>query len=354
MNLSTVLLRWYDVGARDLPWRTRPSPYRTLVSEFMLQQTVVATVIPYFHSFVERFPDFAALARAGEQDVLGLWSGLGYYTRARNLHRAAVAVVEEHGGALPRDEATLVTLPGVGPYTAAAVAAIAFGAQTFALDGNAARVVARLFAVAEPIDGPAARLRLRARGQTLVPRLRAGDFAQAVMELGARVCVAGRPRCASCPVIAHCRAQATDRTDVIPVRRVRAPKKIVRVACIAVERAGKILLELRPAGSLLGGTWTLPAAEVDAGESEPAAARRALSALGLRRVGALRELGSVRHVFTHRDVTASAFQVKATGRPTGSSELRWVNGRDLVSLAVSSFTRKTLGLLRDAPVRAAS
>src|SRR5687768_11898302 len=165
-RFARALLRWYDRERRDLPWRRRPTAYGTLVSEFMLQQTVVATVIPYFERFLARFPDFAALARAPEEEVLALWSGLGYYARARNLHRAARAVA---ASGLPGDEAGLRTLPGVGAYTAAVLAAIVLGRRTFALDGNAARVVARLFAEGQAIDVPAVRVRLRAHGETLVP-----------------------------------------------------------------------------------------------------------------------------------------------------------------------------------------
>ena len=181
------------------PGGAQPSPYRTLVSEFMLQQTVVATVLPYFERFVARFPDFAALAAAREDDVTALWSGLGYYARARNLRRAAIAVVAEHGGVLPGDEETLRALPGVGPYTAAAVAAIAFDRPAFALDGNGIRVLARLYAVREPVNLPATRARLQRLGQQLVPAARAGDFNQAVMELGALVCAPKTPACAACP-----------------------------------------------------------------------------------------------------------------------------------------------------------
>ncbi|HVZ72247.1 MAG TPA: A/G-specific adenine glycosylase, partial [Polyangia bacterium] len=195
LGLARPLLRWYDGAKRDLPWRREASPWRTLVSEYMAQQTVLATVIPYFERFVARFPDAAALAAADEDEVTALWSGLGYYRRARNLHAAARAVVERHGGALPDTEAALRELPGIGPYTAAAVAAIGFDARAFALDGNGARVFARLFDVHHSIDRPATRVALHARGLAEVPARRAGDFNQAVMELGATVCTPRAPRC---------------------------------------------------------------------------------------------------------------------------------------------------------------
>ncbi len=324
------LLRWYDQVRRDLPWRRSPSPYGTLVSEFMLQQTVVATVVPYFERFIARFPDLGSLAAATEDEVLTHWSGLGYYRRARNLHRAARAVVAEHGGELPADEETLLALPGVGSYTAAAIAAIAFGRRTFALDGNAARVAARLFAVADPIDRPAVREDLRARGQTLVPARRAGDFAQAVMELGARVCVTANPRCGECPVARFCKGQAL--TDRIPARLPRRAKKVVRLDCVAVEKGGRVLLVKRQEGELLAGTWALPLVED---------VRRA-------RLGDLREVGTIRHIFTHRDVTARVLRVrvrKVVDIPAG----RWVSLTDVQALPLSSFSRKMLSLLRRNP-----
>jgi A/G-specific adenine glycosylase len=347
---AAALLAFYDAGKRDLPWRRQPDAYRTLVSELMLQQTVVATVVPYFERFVARFPDVASLAAAREEEVLALWSGLGYYARGRNLHRAAQLVVARHGGALPASEQALRELPGVGPYTAAAVAAIAFGARTLALDGNVARVLARLLAVDEAIDRPAVREALRARGTALVPARRSGDFAQAMMELGALVCTPSSPRCGGCPVTGWCQARQQGRQQALPVRAPKRARPLVRVACAAVVRAGRVLL-VRRARGLLAGTWTLPAAELAAGD-EPeqagvAAARGAAQALGLTPAGAGEVRGSIRHVFTHRDVTAWVYQLRARGRPVTAAEadLRWVDPRAPGALALSTFTRKTLALV---------
>jgi A/G-specific adenine glycosylase len=341
-GFARALLAWYDRGNRDLPWRREPSAYRTLVSEFMLQQTGVATVIPYFHRFMARFPDVAALAAAPEDDVLALWSGLGYYARARRLHAAARAVVERHGGTFPCDEAALLELPGVGPYTAAAIAAIAYGVRTFALDGNAARVMARVTGDERAIDLPAVREQLRARGQALVPRERPGDFAQAVMELGATTCVASTPRCERCPVVRFCVALAEGKADKLPVRLERRAKRIVQVACVAVERRGRVLLVRRRQG-LLGGTWTLPAEELNAQDSAATAGARALTQVGLAAAGPAESAGSVRHLFTHRDVTAHVVRAAALGEPT--VDARWVSREELADIAVSSFTRKTLALV---------
>jgi A/G-specific adenine glycosylase len=354
LGIARPLLRWYDGAKRDLPWRRAPSPYKTLVSEFMLQQTVVATVEPFFERFVARFPDLAALAAASEDDVTAAWSGLGYYARARHLHAAARAVIARHAGALPAAEAELAALPGVGPYTAAAVAAIGFGARTFALDGNGARVTARLWGVADSIDRPATRLALRARGAGEVPRARAGDFNQAVMELGATVCTPRAPRCGACPLAGRCRAHLAGTALRLPVRSPKRGKTLVRLACCAcVDGAGRVLLVRRPAG-LLAGTWALPAVELDEPTAGADAARAALRALGVVG-GRVVSRGLVRHVFTHRDVTAEVFRVAATdGRARdGGATRRWLAPDALGSVGVSSFTRKTLRLALAAPVRKA-
>ncbi len=352
--LSAPLLRWFDRNRRDLPWRREPSPYRTLVSELMLQQTVVATVVPYFHRFVARFPDFAALAAAREDEVTALWSGLGYYARARNLRRAAIAVVAEHGGVLPADEATLRTLPGVGPYTAAAVAAIAFDRRAFALDGNGLRVLARLYAERAPVNRPATRARLHALGLALVPALRAGDFNQAMMELGALVCGPRAPSCADCPLRAHCAARAAGLPlDSLPVKDRRPARQQIRIACAVVERRGRVLLVRRQAGELLAGTWALPSAVVGSGAKPADVARAAARAAGIA-AGSAVARGTVRHVFTHRDLTAEVFTVSepdATVLRDGpatqtQADRRWLEARQLGQVGISSFTRKTLAAAR--------
>jgi len=353
-GIAPRLLAWFDRHARDLPWRREPTAYRTLVSELMLQQTVVATVVPYFQRFVARWPDVTALGAAREDDVLAMWSGLGYYARARNLHRAARAVVERHGGALPADEDALASLPGVGPYTAAAVAAIAFGRRTFALDGNAARVVARLAGVEAPIDRPATRAQLRALGEAWVPLDRPGAFAEAVMELGATVCTPRAPDCPRCPVAESCQARALARTAEIPVRSPRRARLVVRVACARIYRGGRVLLVKQRTG-LLAGTWGLPAGELpesDAGDGAGEVLVPVLRRLGVR-PQPLTPAGDVRHVFTHRDVTATVFDlIQAPDRPgrgvrprrATNEGARWVSPSELPTLAVSSFLRKLLAV----------
>jgi A/G-specific adenine glycosylase len=340
-RLATSLLRWYDRQKRDLPWRRDPSPYKTLVSELMLQQTTVATVIPYFERFLARFPTLESLAAAGEDEVTALWSGLGYYARARNLRRAALAAVTEHGAALPRTEGELRALPGLGPYTAAAVASIAFGVPTFALDGNGARVMARLGGVMDSIDEPATRARLRAAGQREVPPERPGDFTQAVMELGATVCTPRSPRCAGCPVRGACGAFASRTVDQIPRRSRKPARPIVRVASVCVTDGARVLMVKRGRG-LLAGTWSLPEDVVTSGAPRDVARRLAVAAGA--RAAKVDHRGAVRHVFTHRDVTAEVFRVEVVRAVRARADHRWVALDGLGALGVSTFTRKTVAI----------
>ena len=342
ITIARALLRWYDRAKRDLPWRRDPSPYRTLVSEFMLQQTVVATVEPYFARFTARFPDVASLAAAGDDDVTALWSGLGYYARARNLRRAAVAIMAEHGGAIPSSEEALRALPGIGPYTAAAVAAIAFDERAFALDGNTMRVLARLTGERRPVDVPATRAALHARGLAEVPRRRAGDFNQAVMELGALVCTPRSPRCDVCPLSLGCRARAEGRAASLPRKRPRAERPVVRVVCACITDGAHVLVVKRRAG-LLAGTWSLPEAADRGARGRPSVARRLAEATGAR-VAGVAYRGAVRHVFTHRDVTAELFRVDVAASGPPAPDRRWVSFDGLGALGVSTFARKTVAL----------
>jgi A/G-specific adenine glycosylase len=280
-NASTALLCWYAVDKRRLPWRAgdgaAPDSYRVWLSEIMLQQTTVAAVKPYFAAFTARWPTVAALAAAADGEVMAAWAGLGYYARARNLLACARAVANDHGGRFPEDEAGLRRLPGIGPYTAAAIAAIAFGRRTAAVDGNVERVVARLFAVEEPLPG--ARPRLRALAETLVPQDAPGDFAQAMMDLGATICTPRNPTCGRCPVARWCAARAQGNPARYPVKAPRAVRPHRSGIAYWLEHDGRLLLVRRPAKGLLGGMLALP-------EAEPAAVD-------------WEEAGAVEHIFTH-------------------------------------------------------
>jgi A/G-specific adenine glycosylase len=258
---SAVLLAWYDRHRRNLPWRAppgmRPDPYRVWLSEIMLQQTTVATVGPYFDRFMARWPNISALAAASLDEVLQLWQGLGYYARARNLHACARAVIDRHGGVFPEEIETLRALPGIGDYTAAAIAAIAFDRREAAIDGNVERVIARLFAVREPL--PAAKPRLAALAAALVPEQRAGDFAQAQMDLGATICTPRRPRCVLCPWRACCAAAASGMAEVLPARAEKPERPLRHGVAFWLTRAdGAVLLRRRPERGLLGGMIEIP------------------------------------------------------------------------------------------------
>lgn len=257
-----ALLRWYDETARILPWRAPPGegamdPYRVWLSEIMLQQTVVATVKPYFARFCELWPTINALAAAPREDVLAEWSGLGYYARARNLHKCAEVVAREHGGRFPETEAGLLALPGVGPYTAGAIAAIAFGQPVAAIDGNVERVMTRLFAIQTQL--PEARPMIRAAVEQLIPQDRPGDFAQAVMDLGATVCIPKTPRCLMCPWRAECAGRAAGIAADLPLKAPKKPKPERQSVVYAhFNDMGEVLMETRPDKGLLGGMIGLP------------------------------------------------------------------------------------------------
>lgn len=264
-SIAPALLDWYNRHRRTLPWRALPGeaadPYRVWVSEVMLQQTTVAAVTPRFTAWVTRWPDVASLAAAPEADVMAAWAGLGYYARARNLVRAARAIVDEHGGRFPETEAGLRTLPGLGAYTAAAVAAIAFGERAVVVDANVERVVARLFAIATPL--PAARPAIRAAAETITPpgsgkTGRAGDFAQGMMDLGSGICTPRAPRCLLCPLQPACDAFATGKPDAYPVRLAKAVKPQRYGTIFWGEHDHRVLLVRRAAKGLLGGMRALP------------------------------------------------------------------------------------------------
>jgi A/G-specific adenine glycosylase len=341
--LRRRLLAWYDASARSLPWRGPQhgaDPYRVWLAEAMAQQTQVARVIPYFRRFVSRLPTLEALAAAPEEEVLALWSGLGYYARARALRRAAVEALARHGG-LPASLEALRALPGVGPYTAGAVASIAFAIPAAAVDGNVARVLARLFLVAGAPEAKAVRARIAALAGALVPADRPGDWNQALMELGATCCVKPVPACRRCPLASLCAAhQAGKEREVPPPRRRPEPTRL-RLACALVERGGRVLLVRRPSQGLFGGLWALPSVEVR--RSRGAGAELGL---GLRRalgtsVSVGPRLAAVRRTLTHRELELVCFscQVGRLGRDQGR---RWVAPGRLEDLGVASAFRSLL------------
>ena len=308
------LLAWYDEGHRDLPWRAVPTPYRVWVSEIMLQQTRVEAVRSYFDRWMQALPDIPALAAADEAVYMKLWEGLGYYSRVRNLHRAAVEVCEQYGGELPADYAKLLALPGVGEYTAGAVASIAFGLPAPAVDGNVLRVAARLDNDLTPITDAGYKKQTRARFAALMPADRPGDLNQALMELGATVCLPnGAPRCADCPLQHLCLGCHHGNAAMLPVR---AAKKARRVEnrTVLLARCGPLVgIRRRPAKGLLAGLWELPALE---GHLSPEEARAALAAQGWQ-VQKLLSLRPAKHIFTHVEWHMNGYYIELAAPPDG-------------------------------------
>jgi A/G-specific adenine glycosylase len=317
-----LLLRWYETARRDLPWRRTRDPYRIWVSEIMLQQTRVAAVIPYYEAFLERFPDAAALARAPEEELLACWSGLGYYSRARNLRRAAILIAQN--GGFPRRYDAIRELPGIGDYTAAAIASIAFGLPYAAIDGNVARVLARLTEDRGEISAPATRARLRETAAGLLDRRAPGAFNQAMMELGATVCLPRAPQCPACPLAPHCRARLSGTARELPVKLRRAgPIRIDRTVLV-IEKAGRVLLWQRGAeSSRMAGFWELPEQAELSGAivAEPA--------------------GEVRHTITNHRYRVAVARARIRRAPAG---YRWFSRDELARIPVSTLARKALAV----------
>ena len=338
------LVAWYDRHRRRLPWRALPGetaePYRVWLSEIMLQQTTVKAVGPYFARFTARWPSVGALAAAPLDDVLKLWAGLGYYARARNLHACAKAVVERHGGRFPATEAELATLPGIGAYTAAAIAAIAFDVPAAAVDGNAERVVARLFAVTQEL--PAAKPEIRRHALSLVPAERAGDFAQALMDLGATICTPKKPACALCPWSDPCAARRRGDPETFPIK---APKKTGRLrrgaAFVAVRADDCVLVRARPAKGLLGGMTEVPTTQW-AHDFDLDDARAHAPRLGRLMPKWRRLPGVVTHVFTHFPLELTVYLAGIPADTAAPADARWVARADLAGEALPSLMRKVL------------
>ncbi len=347
--IAELLLDWYAKHRRDLPWRRggRPDPYAVWVSEIILQQTRVGTAAPYYERFMARFPDVSALARADLQEVLKAWENLGYYSRARNLHRAAKEIVQTHNGRVPRDRKALLALPGIGPYTAGAIRSLAFDEPEAAVDGNVRRVVCRLFAVREPLAGAAVLRRVDERARSLVPRERPGDFNQALMDLGSGVCTPRSPQCGDCPLQGVCDAARDGDAASIPVkpRRRPVPRRRAAGAVIRDDR-GRVLLVKRPDRGLLGGLWKLPGGEVPHGQDPARTLERLVeeeTGLGVRVRG--KALTAVDHTYTHFRLTLEAYACAwDRGRPEARTCDAWAWTRldDLGRFPLSGVDAKVL------------
>ncbi len=337
-----LLLAWYDRHRRRLPWRAPPGetadPYRVWLSEIMLQQTGVKTVEPYFRKFVATWPNVAALASASLEDVLRKWAGLGYYSRARNLHACAVAVMRDHGGAFPDTEDGLRRLPGVGPYTAAAIAAIAFDCLTMPVDGNIERVASRLFAVQDAL--PQAKPRIAKLAATLLGASRAGDSAQALMDLGATICTPKNPACSLCPLNDDCAARRRGDQETFPRK---APKKIGvprRGAAFVAVRGDQLLVRTRAAKGLLGGMTEVPNSDWLAGHEDAAALAQAPAIAGVTRWR--RKAGVVTHVFTHFPLELVVYTARLPARTRAPEGMRWAPIATLHGEALPKVMRKVI------------
>jgi len=350
-ELRRCLLEWFAGHRRALPWRREPTPYRVWVSETMLQQTQVATVLPYYERFLARFPTVQTLAAADLADVLKVWEGMGYYRRAHNLHRAAQIVVRDYNGELPSDEAALLALPGIGRYTAGAIRALAFGLPVPVVDGNVRRVLARLDDIATPVEEPATGERLWARAAELVDPERPGDFNQALMELGATLCRPRRPACDRCPLAAFCLARARGTQEQRPVRRPRRqPPHYDVVAGIVwhASLADRFLIARRPSEGMLGGLWEFPGGKRQPGESLPQALERELAEeLGIR-VAVDRHVLSFDHAYSHFRITLHAYHARhLDGEPQalGVAAWRWVRAEELEAFAFARTDRRIIAAL---------
>ncbi|MCA1749449.1 MAG: A/G-specific adenine glycosylase [Parasphingopyxis sp.] len=336
--VTDTLLAWYDANARTLPWRSPPGapppdPYRVWLSEIMLQQTTVAAVRPYYARFTARWPDIAALAAAGEAEIMAAWAGLGYYARARNLHACAQAVTRDHGRRFPESEEELRRLPGIGAYTAAAIAAIAFGEPATAVDANVERVVARLFAIATPLPGGKSEIRVRA--DELTPPGRAGDFAQAMMDLGSAICTPRDPDCGRCPLEDDCAAAASGDPAVFPVKPARKAKPVRRGAAFWLDHAGEVLLVRRPPWGMLGGMRALPCDDWCAARSGEAAAPVEADWAAC---------GTVSHVFTHFALELDVHSARLLTRPAIDGE--WWKIEEIGEAGLPTLFAKAAALAR--------
>ena len=340
--LTAALLDWYDRCARVLPWRGFHDAYRTWVSEAMLQQTRVETVLSYYDRFLERFPTLASLAEAPEADVLKLWDGLGYYSRARNLHNGAMDVMQQYGGILPRDPEKLKKIRGIGPYTAGAIASIAYDVPVPAVDGNVIRVLSRIYGIRTDALQPDTRKHIEELAASLVPEERPGDHNQAVMDLGATVCVPGPPNCDACPLSAFCDAYKTGDAADLPILPKAKPQKIIPWAVLLIRSGDRVLMRKRTE-KLLQGLWCFPLLEGESSAEEllPLAAKKLRLSLS-----PLRDAGAARHVFTHQIWLMHIYETDAEASASAPAGYEFVPVSRLKELALPAAMNAAAALLK--------
>ena len=340
--LQKKLLTWYTLHKRDLPWRRTKDPYKIWVSEVMLQQTQVDTVIPYYERWLKRFPTVEALAKANLDQVLKVWEGLGYYARARNLHKAAKVLHEENGGKFPDSYEEIRRLPGIGNYTAGAISSIAFNLPDPVLDGNVARVLCRLFAIHQDPKLPKTQNKLWELAESLLPKKNPGDFNQALMELGALVCLADLPKCLLCPFALLCEAHKKGLELSLPIRIQKKAIPTVPVSVALLWKNGRLLIQKRPEKGLLGGLWEFPGGKIEKDETVEEALRRELKEeLGVE-MEIERPLPTVKHAYTHFRVILHPFECRLTNGnpPLSQQKRRWVLPERLKDFAFPTANRK--------------
>lgn len=348
-DFSARLLSWYKLNQRSLPWRLAGDPFKIWISEIMLQQTRVETVIPYYERFVQTFPDISHLAAAPLDKVLKLWEGLGYYARARNLHRGAKVIVAEMAGNFPATYEKLLSVPGIGPYTAAAVASIAFNEDRAVVDGNVERVLSRVLLIEDLPKGAEGKRKFALAAQQLLPLSRAGMFNQAMMELGAIICRPQRPECSRCPVQPLCRAYGElPDPAVLPAKTARKQKPHYDIAVGIVWHGQKILIDKRPENGLLGGLWELPGGKMEPGETLSQCVEREIAGKFNVQVKARQMFKKVNHAYTHFRITLHAFQcdyLRGQLAPEKAVEAKWVSPSDLKNYAFARSSKRIIEAL---------
>ena len=346
MSFSNDLLKWYDKNARQLPWRSFPTPYRVWISEIMLQQTRVETVLPYFERFLNQFPDLKTLASASQEDVLRLWEGLGYYSRARNLHKAAQAILSEHDGQIPGTAIKLEQLPGIGHYTAAAIASIAFGEPVAAVDGNIKRIYSRILALQEVFGSTRFEKAVEDYAPTVLSSERPGDFNQAQMDLGSILCLPRQPLCQACPVKDYCLAFQQGVQNELPLRIKKAAVPHYEVCVAVLTFEGKVLLSQRQQTGLLASLWEFPGGKLEQGDNslEECLKRELLEKTGLV-VTVAEKIGVFKHAYTHFKITVYAWYVRLLSpSPLNIPDnCQWVSPENLVDYPMGKVARMISG-----------
>lgn len=348
--LGRRLLAWYRQNQRSLPWRKTNDPYRIWISEIMLQQTQVDTVIPYYHRFLKAFPTVSSLARAPLQKVLKVWENLGYYSRARNMHAAARMIVEKFGGQIPDNWEEIKSLPGVGLYTAGAILSIAYGQTIPAVDGNVRRILCRLFAIRKPVDDTREQKQLQKLATSLIPVKHPGDFNQALMDLGATICKAKNPDCLRCPIANLCQARRHDLQNVLPVTgKARAIPHRQAAAAVIRNAKGMLLVVQRPTSGLLASLWKLPGGFIKTDEDMENSLRRSVKEELSISIRPGKHMASVNHTYTHFRITLQAFEcslLKGDPKPLGCQNWQWASLTDLKKLPMSKIDRMIMTLAK--------